>query len=440
MKQSSKLLRHLDLLVNPRVGIIKELREIFKDGSTPEFFRYFSDCCDARALNPWLVDPNFNEAGGAALTRKKALLKAVGEALERYSSSFYTPRDLPLFAHANAPTKCVAPSQFVSYASNQYGPENQYQPFTDSTPARWTHALDMRDKSVIYVPACCVYLPYIYFLGDGEVPIIQVVSTGLACHDTFEKAAISAICEVVERDAFTIVWQAMVSPPKINQKSLGLELQERIKRIKAANYDLEIFNITLDHGIPTVLSVLRGIDSGKTVPLVFAGSTGITFTDAIRSSLEELPHTERFMHQLMTSSPLLSGDPTLVVAGQNDHLLYWANRDNRGFADFIFASDTIQNLQDIEVPQRDDVAALDWMAASIANVGATPILRDVTSSDLNSLGISVVRSIIPEFHPLRFGHKYRTLGGERLWSVPQQLGYPGITKESGDNPAPHPYP
>lgn len=48
--------------------------------------------------------------------------------------------------------------------------------------------------------------------------------------------------------------------------------------------------------------------------------------------------------------------------------------------------------------------------------------------------------MIPGLHPLLFGHGNRALGGERLRRVPRQLGYPGVTGASGDNPVPHPFP
>jgi ribosomal protein S12 methylthiotransferase accessory factor len=52
----------------------------------------------------------------------------------------------------------------------------------------------------------------------------------------------------------------------------------------------------------------------------------------------------------------------------------------------------------------------------------------------------VVRALIPGFNPLFMGHHIRALGGERLWSVPQKLGYSGVNRATGDNPYPHPYP
>jgi len=64
----------------------------------------------------------------------------------------------------------------------------------------------------------------------------------------------------------------------------------------------------------------------------------------------------------------------------------------------------------------------------------------LTTEDIGSLGLEVVRAVVPGYHPLVVGHRIRALGGRRLWEVPQRLGFRGITKESGDYPFPHPYP
>jgi len=67
------------------------------------------------------------------------------------------------------------------------------------------------------------------------------------------------------------------------------------------------------------------------------------------------------------------------------------------------------------------------------------LLADVTTEDMRDLGLLVVRAVIPGFHPLFMGHQFRALGGTRLWEIPQKFGYPGISREHGDNPLPHPF-
>ena len=86
------------------------------------------------------------------------------------------------------------------------------------------------------------------------------------------------------------------------------------------------------------------------------------------------------------------------------------------------------------------VGDLESLARRVAALGHRILLADLTTEDVRQLGLCVVRVVIPGFHPLFMGHRFRALGGRRLWEVPQRLGYKGITPETGDNPAPHPFP
>ena len=76
--------------------------------------------------------------------------------------------------------------------------------FTRSTPVRWTEALDPLSGERIHVPASMVYMPYYFHLASGDTPIVQPISTGMACHCTPAEAAITGICEVIERDALML--------------------------------------------------------------------------------------------------------------------------------------------------------------------------------------------------------------------------------------------
>ena len=110
-------------------------------------------------------------------------------------------------------------------------------------------------------------------------------------------------------------------------------------------------------------------------------------------------------------------------------------------ARFLFESDRRVTFDEIpNLATGDPVADVRVMVERVRSIGERVIVTDLTTSDVAGLGISVVRAVIPGFHPLHIGHRLRALGGARLWQVPQQLGFRGITPVSGDNPAPHPYP
>ena len=284
-----------------------------------------------------------------------------------------------------------------------------------------------------------VLMPYRY--GTGESHVVQPISTGLACHTSFEEAASSAICEVIERDAFTIVWQARIAPPRVNLGTLSDLNRDLVRRFEVTGHAVSVFYITLDHKVPVILSVLS--NSSHEVPaLVFAAAADLDPNVAVRKSLEELAHTRRLAVYLkQTTPPVPVVPPFDSVENQDCHVRLYCEQENAYLADFLFSSHQFISLQDVSsYPGGNPKENLQILLESVKDVGHQALLADLTSPDLHGLGLSVVRAVIPGFHPLFMGHARRALGGERLWRLPQGLGLKGINLCDGDNPVPHPYP
>jgi ribosomal protein S12 methylthiotransferase accessory factor len=291
------------------------------------------------------------------------------------------------------------------------------------------------------VPAAFLYVPYYFYLGTGDTPIAQPKYTGLACHCSLEEAAISAICEVIERDCFTITWQARLSQPKILLETLDPLHREIIRRFDRAGCSVALLNITMDTGIPTLLAVLLGNLPG-TAPLVTAAATSLNPREAARKALEELDHTLTYCQRLRNEVQRLVPEPNYDnVITQRDHLNFWSDPANQQLAHFLLDGEQLQDFRSIpNLASGDPLRDLRTLVARVSSVGHRILLKDITSPDVQELGLSVVRAVIPGFHPLVVGHRFRALGGSRLWQLPQQLGHKGIRKETGDNPLPHPYP
>jgi ribosomal protein S12 methylthiotransferase accessory factor len=427
-------------IIDPKVGIISYLAEVRREPGAPRFFHFASRACDTS----WFCrQENFRDGGGAATDRRRAAAKAVGEAIERYSSAIYDIEELPLCAEADAPFDCVAPSEFALYSQAQYDdPGFPWVPFDVDTSVRWTSCIDAVTGRPVHVPAARIYMPYTYYIGTGDAPIDQPISTGLACHMSYELAAVTAICEVVERDAVMLTWQAMLAPPQIRIETLSDENYDLVQRFESTGASVAMLDITLDHGIPTILSVLRGGAPGAAA-LVVAASSSLDPEVAAAKSLEELAHTRRFSQYARTWIAPLEPDPPdyECVADQVTHLAFWADPANTGLADFLFSSSRRVEFDELTSHATGNTEMdLERLISMVSSVGERVLIKDLTSSDVADLGLAVVRAVIPGFHPLHMGFKTRALGGQRLWRVPQRLGYPGISLESGDNPAPHPYP
>lgn len=434
-----QLFEKVEYLVDERVGIITHVGEFPVEPGGPEFFHFYGQACDT---TPFAGRKNFATTGGASTDRGIAMAKAIGEAVERYCSAIYDIEDFPLTNSTSAPFPCVSPKEFALFSDAQYSRHGfPYQPFTNSTTVRWAKMNDPLTDQSWYVPACMVVMPYFYDTEHGEVPIAQPITTGLACHCSWEKAAISAIGEVIERDAFTIAWQARLAVPKIKLDTLSPPNRDLVDRFERTGHSVTILNITLDHGIPSILSVIQH-PSTEAPALLVAASTDLDPEEAIRKSLEELAHTRRLALQLKATLPALA--PNLdhdTLVDQDSHIHLFCDHANASLADFLFASESQMDFSEIEnLSTGDGEKDLTTYLERIAAINHQVLLADLTSCDVKDLGLWVARAVIPGFHPLCMGHPFRALGGHRLWTVPQKLGYAGITLDTGDNPIAHPYP
>jgi ribosomal protein S12 methylthiotransferase accessory factor len=434
-----RLFDALEYIVDERVGIIQFVLETPRQPGSPDFFHYFAQ---ASNTSSFCEQTNFGKTGGASAERGVAMAKAIGEAIERYCAAIYTLAELPLHTYADAPFRCVRPSEFALLSAEQYQrPDVMFVPFEEDTPVRWAAALDPLRGEIWHVPAAMIYVPYIYHRGQGDSPISQSISTGLACHCSYSEAAVSAICEVIERDAFTITWQAMLAHPQIRTESLSARNRDLVARFEKAGYAVTLFDMKMDVGVPTVLAVSRST-LPDAPPLVPAGSASLDPEEAVRKSLEELEHTREYCHKIMVHMPRLEEHPSYEnVEDQTGHLNFWCSHAHAALADFLFRSPIRKDFDEIaDLSTGEAEGDLHVLLQKVRDINHLALLCDLTTPDVKDVGLAVVRAVIPGFHPLVVGHSIRSLGGERLWTVPQKLGHGGISRETGDNPVPHPYP
>jgi ribosomal protein S12 methylthiotransferase accessory factor len=429
----------LPFILDAKVGIISGISEHAIEADSPNFFRYNGIAANTEAFGEY---KNFAVGGGAATSREIALAKTIGECIERYSAAIYDKSEFPLFSYKNAPFPCVHPNEFALFSDEQYiHPQFTFDKFDENAPVRWVPATELGSLNEIYVPASMVYVPYFFYQNGDETPIIQPISTGLSCHCSYEEAAIGGICEVIERDNFMITWQAGLSRTKIRHESLSEVNKDLINRFEKVGYEVHLMNISNETQIPGILAVLKHTDTAY-VPIVVAASVSLSPEEAVRKALEELAHTERYAYQIRTELPRLEVIEDFDnVLGQVHHVNYWMDEKIVHHASFLYASETYMNFQDLPdfeqaTPQED----LTKITTIIRESGYQILISDITTEDVKSLGMFVIRAIIPGYHPLFMGYHRRPLGGKRLWTIPQKLGFKGIVAEGRDTPFPHPFP
>lgn len=430
----------IDCLVDDQFGLVRHLREVAREPGEPDFFVMAAETANLNTLNNKLPNISFL-TGGIGVDRAHARTKAIGEAIERYSAANYSYDDLILSTFLSAPSPCVRPDQFALYTNRQYAdPSFPYEMFCHSTPVRWVSALDLQTGTTALVPAAMVYLPYIVDQEAGESRITQQISTGLACHTDAAQASLSAICEVIERDAVAITWQAMLGMPQICLESLSPQNRDLVRRLQRPGRSITLLHLAMDHGVPVILSVMRSaVPDGPA--LAVAAAAHPSPEQAISKSLEELAQTWLLAQSIKSIRPqFLPGSGFEFVTDPESHAAFHCQHRNSHTAEVLFSSKTKVMFKKIRnISTGNVIRDLTIVVDRLKTLGHKVFLVDVTSEDVRSAGFIVVRAVIPGLHPLFMSHRFRALGGTRLWEVPQRLGFAGITHEQGDNPFPHPF-
>jgi ribosomal protein S12 methylthiotransferase accessory factor len=429
-----------DQLVDFKVGVIQRIEELRIDDDDPDFFHYYSKACNTARFTAM---KNFSDNGGASTDRYIAIAKAMGEAVERYCSAIYDPETFHFAAYRDLTRAAVHPSLLSMYRADQFHwPEFPWQPFTVETPVHWTRGISLVTGKEVLLPAAAVYVPF-HFRGQTRSAfIIQPISTGLACGSSFTEAALSGLCEVLERDAFTITWQSRLSRPRLDHETLPKSVKDLIARFNAVGISIKLMNMTTDIRVPSILCI--GVCGARTSPAIaVAAATDPSAERALQKALDELAHTRKYAKHLMRYIPEVpvqvdEGHP--LVKDQRDHLRFYCPQSAIAFAEFAWASSEITAFDDLPDLSGEPSDQLQEVVRRTAAAGMEPVAVDLTTPDIASLGLHVVRTVVAGAHPLCMGHGNRALGVSRLYDVPPRLGYQGLAHGGMDNPYPHPFP
>ncbi len=423
-------------LVDAHTGIVRELVELRVDDDEPPFVHYLSYACSTEAFG---LLANFGNNGGVGTSPHGAIAKALGEAVERYCSAVFTPEDLRWSCYADLDEPATPPGSYALYSAAQYArPGFPWRPFEPDSPVAWTYGRSLVTGRHVLVPAAFVHVPYHYTSGRPDTPITQPISTGLACGSSAAEATLSALCEVVERDAFTLTWQGRLARPRIRAASLPARLTELVGRYASVGLTVHLVDITTDTACPTVLAVAEGF--AATSPAVaVAAASHLDPAVAARKSLEELAHTRKFAAQVMDHLPAVpvdveGGHP--AVDGQRAHLRLYCPQEAKAMAGFLWSGPEETELGAVAGGARHD---LDGLVTRIADLGEDVVACELTTPDVAELGLAVVRVVVPGLHPLQMGHANRCLGGWRLAALPHVRRPDGWSPDR-DNPYPHPFP
>jgi len=415
--------------VDDRVGVIRSLvtGESSADAAGLELpvaaTAYLASYTEGRPRH--VHDPQV--ASGKGLTAVDALIGAVGEAIERYSAARYRREDLRLASWNGLGEEGLDPRQLCLYDDDQYRePGFPFAPFDPDRPIHWLRGSWLGSGEPVWVPALTSFFN---FMADPGEHFCQVSSNGLAAGGDLADAALRALFELVERDAFMLTWLCQLPARRIvPDGALEPAVGELVRQLGERGAAVELYLLDAGTGIPTALCL--GVGDGERWPAVTVALACHTdLRTAVRKAILEQGHVGPYIRRLMRESKV-PANPWEVLSLE-DHALYYVTPERLEAFDFLRRpSGPMDDVILAEIPSAPPPTAASC-AERLSAAGLRVAIADVTSPDVTASPFRVARALGTNMQPIHFGERFRRLANPRLQAYLAARG-------TGVNPNPHP--
>lgn len=428
--------RGLASLVSPLTGVVKRLDERLLEPVDALLHSYWCETADADISGG---EAGMRAGGGWSATSARARAAAVAEAAERYSAAI-PPEGLRVATALELGSAAIAPERLRRFRDDQLS-GTAFAHLRSDTRVRWACGIELPGTTPAWAPAQFVTLGGLDELA-GEPALTIPTSNGLACGTTFWGAVLSALLEVIERDAFTATWAARLSLPLLTwQGNRRLEEFER-QRLQPSGLRYAAVDLSALLDVPVVLAVV-------TTPAALPGPTAVgaaastRAADAVERALCEAGAAFAAARALRRAQP----DRVFAADGSDiqtfdDRVLLYADPARARPLSFLTAASERRHVDDVP-PVGGDAPreVVDALCARLAARGASACAFDITAPDIAAAGLHVTRVVSPELCPLDPAHRQRFLGVPRLLTAASDAGLRSRPLRPEEvNPDPHPFP
>jgi ribosomal protein S12 methylthiotransferase accessory factor len=369
---------------------------------------------------------------GADETNEMAVVRSVAEAAERYACCVLDEREL-ITATFNE-----LGDDGLDFGTLPVCSETEYadprcpivRPDPDQ-PIRWLQGYSITAGKRRYVP---LVMTHLYVREWDEERFNLPITTGVAAHTDPLLAMVSAICEVVERDAISLTWLMRLALPRLLvDDSMPEALRPKFERLRRSGIEQHFFDATTDIGVPTAYGLQ--IKPGHPHVAQFVNcSTGFSMWDNCGKIIRESSCGRIVVEP---GNPVPSNVADFLRL--EDGAIYMGRPEHRHAFDFLTNTPRSIALGSWKDPELDSPAAqLRWLTERFKALGMDVVLLDLTTDELADAGLWVFRAVIPGLVPMTPAYRARFLGHPRLYSYPEQAGF-GPRTEADINPFPQPF-
>lgn len=428
----------IDDLANTKTGIVSFIAISEMEPADPDVFVMASETADTEKLEfPIKIT---SSGSGAGLTYETALYSTIGEGLERYALGLIHPEDLIFGSFNDLKDKynIISPDEWKLFNDRQK--DLPFDVFDNDTQIAWIMADSLTEKEEFLIPACLAYIPYYNHFGPNEKIIAPAVSTGAACGQFVEETIYKGICELIERDAFLIMWRNKLQLPRIiiDEKSNIYETYK--EKFERNGLEYILINTTMDLHIPSVFGMLIN-RIGSNTSIIVGGAANPDPEKAVLKTLTELVQGLKWMDYTKSEKFPVEEDFKNVRSFEDRMKLYSLNNMIEAF-DFIITDEQKINLSQIKsIDSQDVVLNLKSILQLLNSKNLNVLARDISTIEAIECGLSVSKVFIPGLETMEGDYLCQYLGSTRWQDIPVKLGLIERKTEYIDmNPYPHPYP
>jgi ribosomal protein S12 methylthiotransferase accessory factor len=345
--------------------------------------------------------PSERTTTGKGWTAEDAAHAAIGEALERYCATLPpSPERLIVAPRAALDHPAIGPEAFGLYHPAQYADGSvPYAPVNDETVLHWAEGRSLTHDRPVLVPASLVsLLPLDTFCPPN--------ANGLAAGRTWHEAALRALCEVIERDAFLFTWLTMRAAPLLSLMNAGDAVARIARHYVQCGVTLTAHDLTTT-GVPVVMARAHDERGRPPIDLIGLGCDPDPRRAVERAVLEVAQGRRARWDELAAA-----GAPQSVRT-PSDHARWYALADHSAAFVFLGAEPGPLPMPMGKAGDGADVL-LAAIVAALARAGHEVIIADLTTPDVRAAGMSVVRALVTGLLPIHFGAGQERLGSARL--------------------------
>lgn len=335
-------------------------------------------------------------------------------------------------------------------------------PYAEDVPTMWVHGWSAARSAPLAVPEHAVYWGGSATRSSARRGVAKFVaesSNGCGLGGSLPEAVLYALFEIAERDAFLMAWYSRCRLQPVAVPEDDPLAVHQLDRLDALGYDLLLFDVTNDLGVPSVMSLAVCRDAGSPAPQAFfAGGAHHDPRRAIASAVAETTVN------VVQSASVAGGNPAYfdrerlrpmlarpdLVAGIDDHVglvtIPEARPRYRHLLDAAGAPGGPRPWPEVwpePAPVPDLAVLVTDTARRFVAAGVEVIVVDQTDPVLaGELGLHAAKVLAPGSIPMTFGEVFRrTRGLPRLLDVPWRLGRIDARPRYEDLPLdPHPFP